>query len=72
MSMKKIYSWQPEFSKAMELLEREAQESNWANSEGIRVIARYKYGAKVSKQDGRWHKIVSLDDKKFAWFLLKM
>ena len=70
--MKKIYRWNPEFNRAIELLENEAKESNWSNSEGVRVIAKYKYGAKVSKLEGKWHKIVSVDDKKFAWFLLKL
>ena len=68
----KIYRWSPEFNRAIELLENEAKESNWGNSEGVRVIAKYKYGAKVSKLEGKWNKIVCVDDKKFAWFLLKL
>ena len=70
--MKKIYRWQPEFNRAIELFEREAKESKWSNSEGIRVIAKYKYGAKVSKLSGQWNKIVCVDDKLFAWLLLKI
>jgi hypothetical protein len=70
--MRKIYRHHSEFNRAIELLEREAKESKWGNSEGVRVIAKYKYGAKVSKQNGHWHKIVCVDEKKFMWLLLKV
>ena len=56
----------------MELIEREAKESNWGNSEGMRVIAKYKYGVKISKFEGDWRRITVLDEKKYAWLLLKI
>lgn len=68
-----IIKWyEPTFKPIIELIEKEAKESKWGNSEGMRVIAKYKYGVKISKASGDWHRIVVQDQKKYAWLLLKI
>ena len=70
--MKVIKWYEPTFNPIMELIGREAKESNCGNSEGMRVIAEYKYGVKISKFEGDWRRITVLDEKKYAWLLLKI
>jgi hypothetical protein len=68
-----IIKWyQPNFNPIMELIEREAKEAKWGNSEGMRVIAKAKFGVKISKTDGMWRRIVVVDEQKYAWLLLRI
>ena len=64
--------WHPTFNPIIELIEREAKESKWGNSEGMRVIAKAKFGVKISKTEGVWRRIVVVDEQKYAWLLLKI
>ncbi len=71
--MTKMIRWyEPTFNPIMELIEREAKEANWGNSEGMRVIAKAKFGVKISKFEGEWRRIYVEDEQKYAWLLLKL
>jgi hypothetical protein len=69
----KIIKWyEPTFKPIIQLIAKEAKESKWGNSEGMRVIAKHKFGLKISKASGDWHRIVVLDEQKYAWMMLKL
>ena len=71
--MKKvIYSYHPEHKPIMALIEQEAKLANWGNSEGMRVIAKAKYGVRITKLDGFWNRIYVEDEEKFMWLMLKI
>lgn len=71
--MTRIIRWyEPEFSPIMSLIEKEAKLANWGNSEGMRVIAKSKFGAKISKFEGSWRRIYVEDEDKFMWLLLRI
>lgn len=71
--MTRIIRWyEPEFKPIMELVESEAKLANWGNSEGMRVIAKSKFGIKISKFEGDWRRIYVEDEDKFMWLMLKI
>ena len=70
--MRVIKWYDPNFNSIMGLIASEAANANWANHEGMRVIAESKFGVKISKLEGVWHKITVLDEKKYAWMLLRL
>lgn len=67
-----IRRYDPTFNSIIELIEKESKQSKWSNSEGMRVIAKYTYGIKISKLNGSWSRITVLDEKKYSWLLLKI
>jgi len=71
--MSRIIRWyEPEFTPIMDLVEKEAKLANWGNSEGMRVIAKSKYGVRISKFEGAWRRIYVEDEAKFSWLLLRI
>lgn len=72
MAVKLIRFYEPTFNPIIELIEREAKLAGWGNSEGMRVIAKAKFGVKISKFDGQWGRIYIEDEQKYAWMLLQL
>lgn len=72
MDVKIIRFHEPTFDPIISLIEREAKLAGWHNSEGMRVIARAKFGVKISKFAGQWGRIYIEDEQKYAWMLLKL
>jgi hypothetical protein len=70
--MKFIRFYEPTFNPIMEFIEKEAKLAGGGNSEGMRVIARAKFGVKISKFSGQWGRIYIEDEQKYAWMLLKL
>lgn len=67
-----IRFYHPEFNPIMELIEQESRLANWHNAEGMRVIAKSKFGVRITKLQGIWSRIYVEDEAKFAWLILKI
>ena len=71
--MKRIIRWyEPEHKLIMDVIEKESRLAKWHNSEGMRVIAKSKFGVRITKMNGFWNRIYVEDEEKFMWLMLKI